>query len=215
LKLNWLGRAAMNNEIRALAQRRFVAARMKRLGGELPGGEVLEVGCGQGRGVEILLDEFRARRVHGFDLDIRMVTRARRRLAGRPPKQVLLSLGDATRIAAPDAWFDAVFDFGAIHLVPDWQDAVAEVQRVLKPGGIFFFELVASRWLRLPYVFVTERFRRMKAPGAEEFLSELERIGIAVGGNVSRPTAAWTGLIGDLIGAGRKGLEGTGQNRPG
>jgi ubiquinone/menaquinone biosynthesis C-methylase UbiE len=205
MKLNWLGRAAMNNRVRAFVQDRFVAARMRRLGGELAGGQVLEVGCGQGRGVEILLDRFGARRVHGFDLDIRMVARARRRLSERPSQQVLLSVGDVTRIAAAAESFDAVFDFGAIHLVPDWRNAVAEIRRVLKPGGVFFFELVTSPLLRLPYVFVTERFRRMEAPGADEFIAELERVGIAVGPNVSRPAAAaWTGLIGDLIGAGRK-----------
>ena len=205
MRLNWLGRAAMNNEVRAAAQKQFVAARMKRLGGTPVGGQVLEVGCGQGRGVEILLDGFGAQRVHAFDLDLRMVARARRRLARRNPQQVLLTVGDVTRIAADDSSFDAVFDFGAIHLVPDWQTAVAEVRRVLKPGGIFYFELVTSRLLRLPYAFVTERFRSMEAPGAEEFIGELERVGIRVGTSFSRPAfAAWTGLIGDLIGAGRK-----------
>jgi ubiquinone/menaquinone biosynthesis C-methylase UbiE len=61
---------------------------------------------------------------------------------------VRVSLGDTTRIAAPDRSFDAIFDFGAIHQVPAWPAAVAEVSRLLKPGGRFFFEVVPSPLLR-------------------------------------------------------------------
>lgn len=43
-----------------------------------------------------------------------------------------------------------MFDFGALHHVPAWQDGVAEIARVLKPGGIFYFEEVTraalERW---------------------------------------------------------------------
>jgi ubiquinone/menaquinone biosynthesis C-methylase UbiE len=62
-----------------------------------------------------------------------MVERTRRRLAGRAGTRV--SLGHAARIEASDGSFDAVFDFGAIHQMPDWPAAVAEVRRVLKPGA--------------------------------------------------------------------------------
>jgi ubiquinone/menaquinone biosynthesis C-methylase UbiE len=205
VKLNWLGRAAMNNPLRAAIQKRFVAAQMKRLGGTLEAGRVLEVGCGRGIGVEILLDQFGAAAVYAFDLDIWMVSRARRRLSGRPSRQVLLAIGDVTSISAADASFDAVFDFGAIHLVPAWRKAIAEVRRVLRPGGTFFFELVTSRLLRVPYVLVTDGFHRMEPPGADEFIGELERIGIVVAARLVRPAAAaWTGLAGDLIGAGKR-----------
>ena len=39
-----------------------------------------------------------------------------------------------------------MFDFGVIHHVPAWENAISEVRRVLKPGGIFVFEEVGARY---------------------------------------------------------------------
>jgi ubiquinone/menaquinone biosynthesis C-methylase UbiE len=36
--------------------------------------------------------------------------------------------------------FDAVFGFGVLHHVPDWKGGLAEIVRVLKKGGCYFFE---------------------------------------------------------------------------
>ena len=58
-----------------------------------------------------------------------------------------VSVGDVTAIQAPDQSFDAVFDFGVIHHVPAWENAICEVRRVLKPGGIFVFEEVSKQAL--------------------------------------------------------------------
>lgn len=157
MRLNWLGRAAMNNSARRLAQW-YVASWFERLGGRVDGGRVLEVGCGGGVGIEIILERFRAAQVEALDLDPKMIERAYRRVTPRHLAHTLLSVGDVTCLKMADATFDAVFDFGAIHLEPNWQKAVSEVGRVLKPGGKFYFELVTSRILRLPYPIVTEAF---------------------------------------------------------
>jgi ubiquinone/menaquinone biosynthesis C-methylase UbiE len=204
VRLNWLGRAAMNSSLRAVMQRRYVAPLLEQLGGRVPGGRVLEAGCGGGAGIEIILDRFGAAEVFGFDLDPKMVDRARQRLARRPIAQVQLWIGDVTAIESQDAAFDAVFDFGAIHLVPDWEAALSEVRRVLKPGGRFFFELVTSPLLRLPYALVTEGFERMRAPTPQSFISALERRSVIVGESFARPRlAALTQAAGDFIGVGR------------
>jgi ubiquinone/menaquinone biosynthesis C-methylase UbiE len=142
--------ALMNNPVRAALQRHYEAPLLERLGGRTPGARVLEVGCGRGIGTEIILDRFGATHVTAVDLDPAMVSRAQRRLSPRRPRQVSLAVGDAAAIHAADAAFDAVFDFGIIHHVPDWRSAVAEVARVLRPGGRFFFEEVTrhalTRW---------------------------------------------------------------------
>jgi SAM-dependent methyltransferase len=108
------------------------------------GGAVRRCGARGGlraAGAELVLDRFGAARVDAFDLDPKMVGLARKRLARRG-ERVRLWVGDATRIPAPDASYDAVFDFGIVHHVPDWRAALREIHRVLKPGGRFFAEEV-------------------------------------------------------------------------
>ena len=203
MRLNWLGRASMNNALRRLGQQ-YDASWLERLGGRVDGRRVLEVGCGRGVGVQIILERFGAASVEAIDLDPKMVECARRRLAAYDPTRVQLSVGDLTSIQAGDATFDAVFDFGAIHLEPDWRKGIAEVRRVLKPGGKFYFEWVTSRFLRLPYPFVTENFGRMEAPNSGQLINALERQGIMVGQNFVCPKfAALSGFVGDLLGVGR------------
>ncbi len=129
----------MNNPVRAAVQRHVEARRFLRLGGPVPGARTLEIGCGRGVGAELILDVFGAASVDAFDLDPRMVALAARRLASRGPK-VRLWAGDAAAINTPDAVYDAVFDFGIIHHVPDWRRVLVEAHRVLKPGGLLFAE---------------------------------------------------------------------------
>jgi ubiquinone/menaquinone biosynthesis C-methylase UbiE len=146
VRLNAVETAAMNNPLRAAIQRRFEAERLLAMGGPLAGGRALEVGCGRGVGVELILDRFGAREVDAFDLDPRMVERAARRLRRRGGA-VHLFVGDATAIAMPDAVYDAVFDFGIVHHVPDWRAALGEIHRVLRPGGRLYAEEVFERFL--------------------------------------------------------------------
>jgi ubiquinone/menaquinone biosynthesis C-methylase UbiE len=147
--LNRVEYALMNNPLRAAIQRRFEAPRLLRLGGTMQGGRALEIGCGRGVGTELILDLFGATSVDAFDLDPRMVALARRRLRSRGGR-VRLWVGDAAAIAAPDASYEAVFDFGIVHHVPRWRDALAEVRRVLVPGGRFYAEEVLARFIEHP-----------------------------------------------------------------
>lgn len=105
---------------------------------------VLEIGCGAGAGIESITRCLRAElpeSIDAFDLDPKQVERARSRLLPQSSLPKLrLSVGDAERIDAPDASYDAVFEFTIFHHIPDWQRALCEVARVLRPGGFFLFE---------------------------------------------------------------------------
>ncbi|MGI8795366.1 MAG: class I SAM-dependent methyltransferase [Acidimicrobiia bacterium] len=179
MKLNALEKLTMNNPVRAALQRRYEAGLLERLGGRLDGGHVLEVGCGRGVGIGIVLDRFGAHRVDGFDIDPDMVERAQRRWGADP--RVRLWTGDATRIEAADGAYDAVFDFGIVHHVPAWREAITEVARVLKPGGPFYFEEVTRHALdRWTYRTLFEHPEHDRFSG-EELVAELECHGLHVG----------------------------------
>lgn len=199
MKLNRVEQALMNNPVRAAVQRHVDAALFERLGGKLDGLRVLEVGCGRGVGVEILLDRFGARDVHAFDLDPLMVHMARRRLVEKYPRdRVWLAAGDVAAIPYPDAAFDAVVDFGAIHHVPDWRVAIEEVRRVLRSAGRFYFFEVTKECLELWVVRALLSHPRENRFGAEEFIGELEDRGLVVRDDFVR---RWLGYV--VIGVAR------------
>jgi len=138
MKLNSLEFAMMNNSLRAALQRQFETPRLIGPRGTLTGKRVLEIGCGRGVGVEILLS-VGAEQVTGFDLDPKMIALAQNRLE-KYGERARVFIGDAEAIDAPDDSFDTVVDYGVIHHIPHWQQALKEIMRVLKPGGTFYFE---------------------------------------------------------------------------
>jgi ubiquinone/menaquinone biosynthesis C-methylase UbiE len=200
MMLNAVEKALMNNPVRALVQRLYEARLMERLSGRVEGHRVLEIGCGRGVGTQIIFERFGASEVHAFDLDPNMVALARKRLSGYQSDRLKLFVGDATAIKAPNAEFAAVFDFGIVHHVPNWRDAVSEIARVLRPGGQFFFLEVTrhalDRWFYRTFLeHPTSQYWFTR----EVFVSELERQGIFVGGNLVER------FFGDfIIGVGRR-----------
>jgi SAM-dependent methyltransferase len=99
-----------------------------------PGARLLELGVGTGR-VALPLHR-RGRRIVGVDLSLPMLDRYRAKAAalGLPPPAVLRA--DATRLPLRDACVDAVLEVHVLHLIPAWRAALAEVRRVLLPGGV-------------------------------------------------------------------------------
>lgn len=141
----------MNNPVRSGLQRFYEAPKFARMGGKLDGGHALEIGCGRGVGAGLILDTLGADTVDAFDLDPRMVETARQRLYPYGDR-VRLWVGDAAAIDTEDAVYDAVFDFGILHHVPDWRRAVAEIHRVLKPGGRLYAEEILEPFISNPII---------------------------------------------------------------
>lgn len=183
MKMNAVEKFIMNTPIRAAFQRWVEAPLFERLGGRAEGLKVLEVGCGRGVGTQIILERFGAREVHALDVDPDMIARARARLAHYPPERLTLAVGDVTRLEAADASYDAVFDFAILHHVPVWQDGVAEIRRVLKPGGRFYFEEVTRHFLDKWFARTFLEHPAENRFSGREFVAELERQGLRVGDN--------------------------------
>jgi len=139
MKLNWAERWAVNNPLRPLQQRLEIRWMRKRVQLK-PGAIVAEVGCGRGVGACILKEEFHPQVLQAMDLDIEMIQRGRKHRSPRQTEGISFFVGDVIRLPYRDATLDAIFGFGILHHIPDWQGALAEIARVLKIDGVYFME---------------------------------------------------------------------------
>lgn len=100
---------------------------------DLAGKHVLEIGLGQGTDSQALAES--AARYIGIDLTTESIRRVRRRFEIRGLGGDRLLVMNGEHLAFRDGSFDAVFSHGVIHHSPRIAEIVAEIHRVLRPGG--------------------------------------------------------------------------------
>jgi ubiquinone/menaquinone biosynthesis C-methylase UbiE len=99
-------------------------------------GTVLEVGFGSGHNLPFY--PAAVQRVVAVDPSTESAKLARKRIAAAPfPVEYVPLMGE--HIAAPDASFDCVVSTYTLCTIPDPAAALAQMRRVLKPAGRFFF----------------------------------------------------------------------------
>ena len=138
-EMSALEKLLVNSPFRAWFQRGEINAFIR--WGQLDStARVLDMGCGPGVSTSLIVEKLGPQRLAAFDFDPAMVDRARRRLEHRGLDDgVDVRFADATQMPYEEGQFDAVFESGVVHHVPDWRGALREVSRVLKPGGRFCF----------------------------------------------------------------------------
>jgi len=103
---------------------------------------VLDMACGTGAQAQAWSE--RGARVVGIDIDQDLLSVARGRAAasgapgsgGDPVEPTGWICGDAVRLPFPDACFDVVFCNSLLEHVSAWRAVLAEIARVLTPGGV-------------------------------------------------------------------------------
>ncbi len=177
---------ALPDEVRAALTeailRALAAARCDRL---------LEVGTGTGRIARPLTA--RGVRVCGVDIAPRMLARFRAQMGPRDTAPDLI-LADATCLPFRIASHPAVLVSHVLHLIPPWEAALAEMLRVLRPGGVFLstseenasasdWDAGADKWNEL---LAARGFVRRKRPDSAAIAAVLT----AAGGSCRSLTAA-------------------------
>ncbi len=138
------------------------------------GKRVLEIGVGLGADHQRFAEA--GAKLYGIDLTKRAVDHTERRLAlfGLSSK---LAVGDAECLHFPNEKFELVYSWGVLHHSPDTPKAIAEVYRVLEPGGqakvmIYHTWSMIGLMLWLRYALLAGRpWRRLRSIYAEHLES--------------------------------------------
>lgn len=154
------------------------------LAGRPLSGEVLEIGAGSGAMASGVAAAYPTARLTVTDVDPAMVEAARTRLASHGN---VTSVQTASVSALPfdDASFDGVTSFLMLHHVVDWEAAVVEVRRVLKPGAAFLgYDLTDTVTARLVHRADRSPHRLISPPGLAGRLSEVGFVKVTVQASV-------------------------------
>ena len=133
-----------------------------------PGGTVVEIGCGRGVGMQLIVRAFQPSRAEALDIDPRMIKLTARRLGSASSDRIKARLADVHKLPYPNGSIDAVFDFGVLHHLENWRQGLSEVARVLKPGGYFYVEEY------FPALYANAFFGRLLAHPTEDRFQEAE-----------------------------------------
>ena len=100
-----------------------------------PNMRVLEFGCGTG--TTAIHHAPHVQHIDAIDISENMLEIGRGKAREAGVENITFTRGTLTEFNADTATLDAVLGLNVIHLLPDRQAVIAEVVRILKPGGIF------------------------------------------------------------------------------
>ena len=135
----------------------------------IPFQSALDLGCGTGEMLKLILQEDTHKELCVIDLSEKMLAVAKSKL----PEQVKLILGDSESLPFSDNAFDVVYCNDSFHHYPAPQNVLREVYRVLKPGGTF---LMGDCWQPLVGRAIRNFYMRHSKEGDVKIYSEAEMV---------------------------------------
>jgi len=100
-----------------------------------PDMEVLEFGCGTGS--TAIAHAPYVKHVRATDISAKMIEIARGKAKAAGVANVTFEQATLDDLDVPDGAYDVVMGHSVLHLLEDKEAAIAEVHRMLKPGGVF------------------------------------------------------------------------------
>lgn len=153
-----------------------VASALRSLAQKTCAERILEVGCGTGRWLAELSPV--ARWIHGLDISIEMLRKAKQR-----EERFYLTRGQASQLPFPDAIFDLIFCVNALHHFDHPHVFISEAHRALRSGGALAIIGMEpprdrERWYLYKYFEGTYEADLRRFPSAEAVLAWLSAAGL-------------------------------------
>jgi ubiquinone/menaquinone biosynthesis C-methylase UbiE len=167
------------------------------LQGEQPAGEGLEIGAGSGAMTAQMLTLYPRFRMVATDDDTELVSTAEQLLAGFG-KRASVQRADAAQLPFQAGRFDLVLSAAMLHHVIEWDKALAEAVRVLRPGGrLIGYDMLDTVPIRLMHIGERETTLLQRQDQLRAALERLDvtdvRAKTALGGVVMRFAARKAG----------------------
>lgn len=124
--------------------------------------DVLEIGCGEGYGTNVLSGNVKS--IIGIDVDAKIIEHAKGKYVA---SNCHFSTYDGRRLPFPDASFDSVVSFQVIEHVQDDAQFVREIYRILRPAGIAVITTPNRKYRLKPGQKPWNRFHIREYLGAE------------------------------------------------
>lgn len=154
---------------------------LQRLQGDLtaPIESVLDIGFGHGKALLELAERFRPGRLVGVDADPAAKPRAQATLRAAGLTAELIT-ANAAMTGLPDNSFDLVFCHQTLHHIVAQEAALAEIYRVLKPGGQLLLAESTKKYIHSLPIRLLFRHPMQVQKTAEEYLALVRKAGFTV-----------------------------------
>ena len=124
-----------------------------------PASNVLEFGCGTGG--TALLHAPHVKEIRAIDLSAEMIKIANEKAESQGVKNVKFEQMGIDRLDVPDESYDVILGLSILHLLPQKDQVLQKVHRMLKPNGVFVSSTTclgdvakAMKWISPPATFL-------------------------------------------------------------
>jgi SAM-dependent methyltransferase len=153
---------------------------------------VLDAGCGQGNSFRPLIEHFSPRRVIGIDVEEKCLQRAQMKVL-QETVPIELRQCDIAALDIANSSVDLVFCHQTFHHLVRQEQALAQMFRVLKPGGLLLFAESTRAYIESWIIRLLFRHPMDAQRSAQEYMAMIRDHGFAFDPNsVSLPYLWWS-----------------------
>lgn len=160
MKMNQLEYWIMNFDLGRKVYLRGIVKKLHEISQLSPNQKILEIGCGNGIGTLLIEEYFKPSELVATEYDESLVEITKKKIKS---SNILVEQADATKFRFANDEFDAVVGLSVIHHIPNWEVALNELYRIIKPNGLLiikelsidtfstFFGKISRKFVEHPY----------------------------------------------------------------